>query len=58
MTRFFPYHPRDTDAMAAVCQVIDIAKIVEGRYHVVADDLTYWDAVKLADQLNETSVRS
>jgi hypothetical protein len=58
MPRFFPYHPRDTDAMAAVCQVIDIARIVEGRYKVVADSLTYYDAIKLADELNLKPIES
>lgn len=52
MPRFFPYHPRDTALMAAVCQVIDIARIVGGRYKIVADKLTYFDAITLANKLN------
>ncbi|MFA5344789.1 MAG: hypothetical protein WC315_00745 [Candidatus Omnitrophota bacterium] len=52
MLRFYPYHPRDTDALAAVCQVVDICRIVEGRYEVVADNLTYMDAITMAENLN------
>jgi hypothetical protein len=50
--RFYPYQPRDTPHLATCCQVIDIGIVEGGYFKVVRDNLTYFDAIQLANELN------